>query len=431
MTKISVIIPVYNDEQYVEECLLSVTNQTYENLEIICVDDCSTDKSASIIEKVAITDSRIHIIKLTENMGAYTARKYGVNSATGDYIIFLDADDTIDKGLLDEVINMVMDENVDILQFSSNIINSGVDDAIIENMTRFVEPLCEKIYKDDIMTKCFCDCQYGYNIWNKIYRADLCKRVLGQLPEVNIQKANDIFIYFFIAANASSYVGIISHNKYNYFYGRGNTGEREITAKEYLKYCKYSEMIKEINNNIHICNNIMVAESALQKVKTKLLEEAIYIWIFSVKKEEKENAIDSLFASWGMLDILERCKTVFCGQGEILTEYIEKYKIKLIRNIVNENKLKVAIYPYGTQGKRIEKLLKNNDIRAELIVDNNVIKGNRKTITTYQLGQIDVETYLFIICSDSAKYYIDIRETIGRLVPSENIFDWYPLIMTN
>lgn len=354
MIKISIVVPVYNDELYIEECLLSVINQKYENLEIICVNDCSTDESVTVIEKIATTDSRIKMLSLEKNMGAYVARKYGVNASTGDYIMFLDADDTIDDELVNELQEQLSIKDVDILQFSSNIVNSGVDNTIIEDMRNFVEPLCEIIYKSDILTKCFCDYKYGYNLWNKVYRADLCKKVFSHLPDLNIQKANDIFIYFFIAANAFSYRGIVSHNKYNYFYGRGNTGEREITAKEYQKYCKYSEMLREMQNNVSICPNIIVAKSALEKLKFRLLEESISVWIFSVKNEDKGKALEALFSSWDILDILDRYFMLFRGQSNILAEYINGFSCMMTKIT---DKCKIAIYYCQNKKTGMEKIL--------------------------------------------------------------------------
>lgn len=89
--KVSVIIPVYNKEKYIEQCLKSVINQTYSNLEIILIDDASTDKSMEIARR--IKDERIEIIELKENVGAGIARNKGIEAATGDYICFLDSDD--------------------------------------------------------------------------------------------------------------------------------------------------------------------------------------------------------------------------------------------------------------------------------------------------------------------------------------------------
>ena len=90
-TKVSVIIPLYNEEKYILECINSVINQTYKNLEIIIVDDKSTDNSLKILEQ--IKDDRIKTIKLDKNSGVAHARNKGVEVSTGDYICFLDSDD--------------------------------------------------------------------------------------------------------------------------------------------------------------------------------------------------------------------------------------------------------------------------------------------------------------------------------------------------
>ena len=91
MKKVSVIIPVHNSEKYLLECLNSVINQTYKNLEIIVIDDKSTDNSIKIIK--SIKDPRIKLIELKENVGAGVARNKGIEKATGDYLCFLDSDD--------------------------------------------------------------------------------------------------------------------------------------------------------------------------------------------------------------------------------------------------------------------------------------------------------------------------------------------------
>lgn len=91
MNKVSVVIPVYNSDQFIKECLDSVINQTYKNIEIIVVDDCSSDNSVKIIK--SINDKRIKLIRLKHNVGVATARNKGIEIATGDYLCFLDSDD--------------------------------------------------------------------------------------------------------------------------------------------------------------------------------------------------------------------------------------------------------------------------------------------------------------------------------------------------
>lgn len=105
MKKVSVIIPLYNEEKYITACVESVINQTYKNLEIIIVDDKSTDNSLKIVKK--IKDKRIKIISLKKNAGVANARNKGVEAATGDYICFLDSDDFWDKTKIEKQIKYI------------------------------------------------------------------------------------------------------------------------------------------------------------------------------------------------------------------------------------------------------------------------------------------------------------------------------------
>ncbi|HBA46442.1 MAG TPA: hypothetical protein DCZ91_01295 [Lachnospiraceae bacterium] len=103
MKKISVIIPAYNSEKYIEQCLWSVTGQTYGNLEIIVVDDGSGDDSAAICGRLAETDGRIRVLR-QKNSGVSAARNHGIDAATGEYVFFLDSDDAIHPLLLEEML---------------------------------------------------------------------------------------------------------------------------------------------------------------------------------------------------------------------------------------------------------------------------------------------------------------------------------------
>ena len=94
--KISICVPVYNVEKYLRECLNSLINQTYKNIEIICVDDGSTDDSLQILKEYSSKDSRIQIIKHEKNKGLFCARKTAVKEAIGEYLLFVDSDDFIE-----------------------------------------------------------------------------------------------------------------------------------------------------------------------------------------------------------------------------------------------------------------------------------------------------------------------------------------------
>ena len=114
MNKISVIVPIYNVEQYVERCLNSIIENTYKNLEIICINDGSTDNSLKILEKIAENEQRIKIIDKI-NGGVSSARNIGLDVATGDYIAFVDSDDWVHNRYFEILLDFAIKEEADIV----------------------------------------------------------------------------------------------------------------------------------------------------------------------------------------------------------------------------------------------------------------------------------------------------------------------------
>lgn len=117
--KISIIIPVYNVEKYLRECLDSCVNQTLEDIEIICVDDASPDNSIKILEEYSQKDSRIKILRHEKNKNLGAARNTGLENATGEYVWFVDSDDYIDTKACQILYNAIKEFDVDILCFSA------------------------------------------------------------------------------------------------------------------------------------------------------------------------------------------------------------------------------------------------------------------------------------------------------------------------
>ena len=110
---VSIIVPVYNCEKFINDTIKTVQNQTYKNWELLFVNDCSPDKSKEIIEKYAREETKIKLINLKENSGAAIARNTGIKNAKGKYIAFLDADDMWNKQKLEEQIKFMKDNNYD------------------------------------------------------------------------------------------------------------------------------------------------------------------------------------------------------------------------------------------------------------------------------------------------------------------------------
>ena len=114
MSKISIVIPMYNVEKYIDDCLTSIINQTFKDIEIICIDDGSSDKTLDIANKYKKNDKRISIYK-QQHAGVSIARNKGLDKATGKYILFFDSDDILDLNALEDLYNILEKEKLDTL----------------------------------------------------------------------------------------------------------------------------------------------------------------------------------------------------------------------------------------------------------------------------------------------------------------------------
>lgn len=125
---VSIIIPVYNVEIYIDACLDSVTQQTYKNLEIIVVEDCSTDNSKQALQPY-LKDNRIKIIQHSENGGLSAARNTGMESATGEYMMFVDSDDIVDIRLVAACVDCALEKNADVVTYGFVPFKDGLKKA--------------------------------------------------------------------------------------------------------------------------------------------------------------------------------------------------------------------------------------------------------------------------------------------------------------
>ena len=172
--KVSVIIPIYNAYDYLRPAIDTVVDQTLKEIEIICIDDGSTDKSLSVIKEYQQRDDRIRIVT-ENNAGVSTARNKGIIRARGDYIIFLDADDFYEPTLLEKLYNIAVKEELDVAVCDYDIYNtkqSRFTPAVNEDHREILingAIASKNEYPDYIL-----QCMSGY-VWNKMFRTSFIK----------------------------------------------------------------------------------------------------------------------------------------------------------------------------------------------------------------------------------------------------------------
>lgn len=185
--KISIIIPVYNVEKYLRECLDSILNQSFQDFEIICVDDGSTDRSLAILQEYKTRDDRFVILQ-QRHSGAGAARNNGIRLAEGKYIQFLDADDYFERTLLEDMFTYAEQHNADLTICSSkkvdidgNVIETGSPNFPI-NIDKI--PLGQNFSRHDFKDEIFC--LLIPVVWNKLIRKSFLKENCLEFPPLTI-----------------------------------------------------------------------------------------------------------------------------------------------------------------------------------------------------------------------------------------------------
>lgn len=223
--KVSVVIPIYNVASYLEQCIESILKQTCQSMQIILVDDGSSDDSANICDRYAQTDERIVVIH-QKNKGLVAARKAGLSKATGNYIGFVDGDDFVEPDMFrDMVENLVVTE--------ADFIHTGYFVGGHENITFDTEILELGDDREEIIRKLILSnkSDISQHIWCKLFRAELIKKCYAKVPD-NASYGEDL-LNFCVCLLEAKKIFMFGHSYYHY-----RVRERSLSHSSEMKAVK-------------------------------------------------------------------------------------------------------------------------------------------------------------------------------------------------
>ena len=239
---LSVIIPVYNVENYLNECLDSVTSQTLDDMEIICIDDGSTDNSPDILKEYSKKDKRIKIIT-KENGGQATARNLGIKEAQGEYIAFVDSDDFIEPTMFEKLYTKSKDNNLDIAMCKIATYDNQTEE-IKNNVWYYMLGVFRDFEKGIFNhkdTKEF-TCHIAVTPYNKIYKTTLLKENNILFPEGLIFEDEKFFYDTYLRAKR---VSIVDEFLYYYRINRKGSTVDTIKDNDFSDIVPISKLIRE------------------------------------------------------------------------------------------------------------------------------------------------------------------------------------------
>lgn len=270
---VSIVIPTYNCEEYVRDCLVSTLNQTYSNIEIIIVDDNSTDSTVAICEEYARRDGRIKIVKNNGKKGVSSARNAGIRIASGEYIVFFDADDCPDSVIIEEYLKAVelwREKNVSIIlcgMYYDNNLKRYVASkiSILESGLGYIEGERYLLKRNYAATLAWLKI-FNF-VTNKIYEVKRIKEH-GLLFDERINIGEDLKFNLDYLETDFGYIGMINKPLYHYIKRTGESlsltyheNDIEDTKAIYRRFVEWETIQKGVTNeNILVVKSIFIAD---------------------------------------------------------------------------------------------------------------------------------------------------------------------------
>ena len=338
MAEISVIIPVYNVEKYLERCLDSIINQTFEEIEIICVNDGSTDNSRKILEKYKKQDSRVVIID-KKNGGLSSARNVGMKVATGKFISFIDSDDWVNLTFLEKLYKNITTLNTDISICGVHLYDE-LKQEINDNLPYFTLECFNDFFNNKVFsyedTKSFL-MDVPVMAWNKLYRKSFLDECNAQFPEGLIWEDGPFFFSIYFRTQKVSLIRDLL-----YYYRINRKGS--IVQKAGKSFIDIIDVVELMYNSIKDlpCFDEIKYEFYFRKAEDIVfrydLISSKYKNEFSKKLKEKKFLFDDEIFDFSIIKekavMTHRYIFDIRDRSNLLSYYFEKFRVKLMYKVM-------------------------------------------------------------------------------------------------
>lgn len=377
---VSIIVPIYNISSFLPKCLVSILEQTYNHLEIILVDDGSTDDSGKICDEYAARDSRIKVIH-KRNEGLVRARKSGLEAASGQYIAYVDGDDWIEPEMIEKLYNILMEQNVDIVMCGRFEDTGNTHKPVFHGIQegRYdKQALLEKVYPNMIVNGRFFEWGILSHVWDKLFKRESLEKYQMAVDD-RVTFGEDAACTYPALLNADS-IYILHECLYHY--------RQSINS-----------MVKQ-NAGIE-----------LQRKRFEILYHSVNMSF------EKYKDIYDMREQWK-----EHMLFVMVPRADVLYEGFEKldylFPFKNVRKGSN-----IILYGMGTYGQLLYKFIKErNFCNIIACVDKNYVELSKQglpVISPDDIGKYDYDA--IVVAISFAKVRDTIYKDLSQKYPSEKI----------
>jgi glycosyltransferase involved in cell wall biosynthesis len=359
--KVSIIVPVYNVEPYLSRSLDSLVNQTLSDIEIICINDCSQDKSLVILKEYAKKDKRIKIIDFEKNQGVSAARNSGMKIAKGEYLGFCDPDDYVDLDFYEKLYKLAKNKTADIAKGARKRMEIDSNEEVIESLNELI-----------LKHKCY----FTYQFTTAIYRNKILKKHKIRFPKGKITSEDICFLVHAVIEAKSIYV---LNNTFYHYIRRDNSANSDTYSSEkaYSTLSSFCIILDHLNKAAEKDKNYMdrymdrfynffhlLAKNSENRVIKKIVELSFRYYPkykFPIKKIKLPKPIVAAIENKNKKELISLLqKWVYC-------EFYPFISIK--KSILQTRKL--YVWGTGEDGIKVKKQCENNGWKISGFLDSN------------------------------------------------------------
>lgn len=351
---ISIIVPIYNIENYLKACIESIINQSYRNLQIILVDDGSVDRSGEICDMYAVDDSRICVIH-KENGGLVSARKAGISRAIGKYVGFVDGDDYIKKNMYQKLYDVAK-------KYQAEVVHSGYYSGN-ENKIYFTSEVIKRYTsihdKGNLLLQLFSlntNAEMGANIWSNLFEREFLVKYYKKVPEGQ-GYGEDLITMCYCVINTDNFISI--PDAFYYYRKRKNSISQSISQQRLLEYYTLYDILEEILLDSNFKDSgLRALKKRFSILAMQLLAEMNHYYIPKYKYSDIES--------------LRGKKIVLYGAGRVGKDYYYQLCLYQDCQIVTWIDQRNCHLDYATIQSADDILLKDYDIILIAVLDKNM-----------------------------------------------------------
>ncbi|MBT1170594.1 glycosyltransferase family 2 protein [Bifidobacterium sp. SO4] len=320
MPVFSAIIPAYNNSRYLPECVRSITAQSFTDLEVIIVDDASTDDTYATMQKLAEEDPRVIALRHDRNSGTLAARRTGVEASRGDYVLLVDQDDELAPDTLRRLYDYATGHPADIYHYGVRV--AAATDAAREaarGMTGFLTPTPRALHGDSILATQFVQ-EHGFDwhVHHKMFRGELARRAYAMAADTRLLLSDDLYMCFILDSLAQTYEAIPDSPWYIYHLGRGETLGTQLTLDAFSvlaeRDAKALGLIKDFVDAHRATISRDDWSARISDVRDRLIEHTMNEWQDNLPELAKDEGLRKALQYWSADTI--------CGE---LYRYVRDY----------------------------------------------------------------------------------------------------------